>query len=435
MRISWKDVGEGDTDPIEEAWQNNQYIILPQNKYVFPTSTEVKTVVVQPNYIQVNKDFVQNIFSVINNKIQSAAKNGNNNVQIPWSALGNFESVQKMFIEASITEESTTEVGSLSSICAQFLYNKQENGCYPNAKNRLFTIDDFNPMEMGFFNDATYTENEYVSFDPKSNFSLFEILTTILGYGVTYYAEIDYSNGKDYCNGIIITWDPNNSYTNNISTAKQLANINYKTIKAEYNKSLTPVLSWAEDAIPELDDYIAANKKNNTEWIKAFIDLTASKMKAAFAKGDRTISILWSEISSAYADEVKRAWQNPHCQYNSLIQSAVTNGNSLGVNSQVSLQGAYHQLMNSYYYYQGSNTNRTYIYGYIRYKKTKDETINVPTAGNIIDISYKDSIGIVVTLYGKVDSSYELGDTADLQASNAILRIQEEWLAKEAPKA
>lgn len=434
LRISWKDVGEGDTDPIEEAWQNNQYIILPQNKYVFPTSTEVKTVVVQPNHIQVSKDFVRNIFSTINNNIQSAAKNGNNNVQIPWASLGNFESVQKMFI-ALDTKASITEAESLSSICAKFMYGRQSGGYYEDAENRLFTIDDFNPMEMGFFNDATYTENEYVSFNPKNNFSLFEILTSVLGYGVSYYADIDYSNGKDYCKGMIITWNPENSYTSNISDANYLATINYNTVSDEYRNSLVPVLSWADDAVPELDDYVAANKKNNTEWLKAFIDLTASKMKTAFAKGDRSISILWSEISSAYANEVKRAWRNEYCQYNTSIQHVVTNGSNLDIDAQMSIQAAYNNLMNCAYYSQGYNADRTYTYGYIRYKKTKDETITRPTQGNIINVDYSDAIGIAVTLYGKVESSYESGNTADAQASAGISRVQEEWLAKEAPKA
>ena len=142
---------------------------------------------------------------------------------------------------------------------------------------------------------------------------------------------------------------------------------------------MVPVLSWADDAVPELDDYIAANKKNNTEWLKAFIDLTASKMKTAFAKGDRSISILWSEISSAYANEVKRAWRNEYCQYNTSIQHVVTNGSNLDIDAQMSIQSAYNNLMNCAYYSQGYNANRTYTYGYIRYKKTKDETITRPT--------------------------------------------------------
>ena len=73
-------------------------------------------------------------------------------------------------------------------------------------------------------------------------------------------------------------------------------------------------------------------------------------MNTAFAKGDRAIHILWSEVSSSYADEVKRAWMNDACQYDSYIDAAVPKGNPISETSTTSLMNAYNNIMNANQY-------------------------------------------------------------------------------------
>lgn len=437
LRISWweDDPNKDDDNPIDVAWENNPYIILPSNKYTFPSATEVDTVVVQPNIVHVNKDLINSIFSSINYSIQTAAKNGQVEVHIPWNLLGNAIEVQKMFV-------TTGDIGGIagnepSLVHKAFAFGERTEGHYPKATNRSFTIDDFDPMEMGFFNDTTYEENDYVTFAPTQQFTLYQILTEVLGYGVCYAAGVDTTkNGEAYCDGIYITWDKEHSYVTNISMAQYSANARYNKAVLDYQNALTTVLSWNDGVVPTLDSYIAANKKNNTAWLKTFVDLTTSKMNTAFAKGDRVISILWSEISSSYADEVKRAWQNGACQYEGHIEAPVPNGHDLGEGSQTSLGSAYNQIMNADYYYAGSTSPHTYFYGYIRYKKDTDGNTGGgggSSSTTIEDIYYEESIGLAITLYGYVPSSPQSGNNADAQAADAIRGMQYEWKAKDDP--
>lgn len=435
IRISWWEENEDETDPIEEAWTNNPYIILPKNKYAFPTASEVNTIIVQPNAMQVNKDFINNIFSTINYHIQNAAKNSNNNVRIPWNTFGDSAEVQKMFVATS-RDITMVESESLSALGDCFSYGERTDGHYPRATNRAFTVDDFDPLEMGFFNDATYLEDNYTAFAPATSFTLYQILTEVLGYGVSYSASVDLQNGQPFCMGLLITWDKENSYAANTSDANYLANEIFADESQQYRDSLTSVLSWPDGSVPTLEHYIAANKKNNTSWLKTFVDLTVSKMNTAFAKGDRAIHILWSEVSSSYADEVKRAWQNGSCEYDGYIEAAVPRGRDLGVGTQTSLASAFNQIMDAEHYYAGSTNPPTYAYGYIRYKQDGD------TGGggdanstSIEDINHPESIGLAITLYGYVASSPQSGNTADAQTADAIRDIQRTWLAKEAPKA
>lgn len=436
IRISWWKANNNETDPIDEAWANNPYIILPENRYAFPMATEVNTVVVQPAAIQVNKDFINTIFNTINYNIQTAAKNGETNVRIPWDTLGNSAEVQKMFVDTS-KDVTIADLETSSSLSSCFNYGTLSGGHYTKTANRVFTVDDFDPLEMGFFNDATYLEDNYTSFTPTTNFTLYQILTEVLGYGVSYSASVDsQAAGQAFCIGLLITWHKENPVATNIENANNLADQIYDTESQQYNNSLTSVLSWPDDTIPTLESYIAANKKNNTSWLKTLVDLTASKMNSAFAKGDRAISILWSEVSSSYADEVKRAWQNSACEYNSEIHAAVPNGTNVNNNSKASLGSAYNTIMNAGYYSAGLTNPPTYSYGYIRYKKDGDTSGSGTSSSTTIeDIGYSESIGLAITLYGYVASSPQLGSTADAQTADAIRDIQYTWMATEAPKA
>lgn len=447
LRISWWKESEDDTEnPIDVAWENNPWIILPENKYVFPTATEVDTVIVQVNELQTNKNLISNIFSTIHYHIQNAAKSGYNNVHIPWNALGDTLSVQEMFVEtlnASIAGFPSD--ASVTAIHDLFNYGTRTNGYYPKAVAREFTVEDFDPMEMGFFNDATYLEDNYVNFDPEEKFSLYQILSSILGYGVVYQAAINPQDGTSYCGGLTFYWTAEGSYTDNYYLAQSVADTAYQEALDTYNNSQVSVLSWENGAIPNLDAYIAANKKNNTMWLKSFIDLTASKMKTAFAKGDRAISILWSEVSSSYADEVKRAWQNSDCEYEGRVDPIFEGRDSLSENTVASLQYAYNHLMKGQFYSASSldPDSITYTYGYIRYKNSSDTGGSGSTNGSgsgganttIMDISYDDSIGLAITLYGYVASSPQSGSTADAQAASAIRSVQATWITKEAPKS
>lgn len=438
LRISWWEESEDDTEnPIDVAWENNPWIILPENKYVFPTATEVDTVIVQANELQVNKNLISGIFSTIHYNIQNAAKSGYNNVYIPWTALGDSFAVQKMFVEtADVSTMAPPADASVTTIHNLFSYGTRSNGYYSKPVARELTIEDFNPMEMGFFNDATYLEDDYINFNPEEKFTLYQILSSILGYGVVYQAMINPQDGTSYCSGLTFYWSAEGSYTDNFYQAQTVADEAYQAALKEYNNSQVSVLSWEDGAIPDLNAYIAANKKNNTAWLKSFIDLTASKMKTAFAKGDRAISLLWSEVSSSYADEVKRAWQNNDCEYEGRIDPIFEDRDGLSENTVASLQYAYNHLMKGQSYSANSldPNSITYTYGYIRYKK-KGETGGGGSSGSttIEDINYSESIGLAITLYGLVPGSPQSGSTADAQAADAIRDIQRIWMAKDAP--
>lgn len=432
IRISWWEEpkeNSDEIDPLITAWENHPYFIRPENKYIFPTAAEVNTVVVQPDTIQTNKDYVNTIFTNLNYHIQVAAKEGQKNVRIPWTSMGDPAISQRMFVELDELQDNLGE---------SFNYGELQNGHYASAANRVFTIDDFDPLEMAFFNDATFTEQTYTHTDPAStSFTLYDILTKTLGYGVAYAASVNLKDGTSYCIGLTLTWDEENSVNTNIAYAQAYANVLYQEDLAIYRQSLMASVTWTDGYVPTLDDYKDANRANNTMWVKTIVDLISSRMKTAFTKGDRAIHILWSDISSVCPDEVKRLWNVGSCEYQGSIDAAVPAGSTLLEYATASLSGAARQILDMHYFTADPSDPPTYAYGYIRYKKDGDST-NAGGGGNTVsndihDISHSESIGLAISLYGYVAGSPYSGSTASEQTADAIRGIQNDWKAKDDP--
>lgn len=425
FRVSWWKEEDGNTNPIDEAWEEYPWRLLPVNRYVFPLANELTTEVVTTNTQSVNQSLIQNVFSILSENIQSSAKEGYDNVIIPWNLLGDSYTIQKLFIAenpGAIKPNHESTSWDLHKIFKYGNYNDDYPGYFASVTNRTFSKEDFDPVDMGFFNNASWQEESFTTFD-TTNFSLYHIITNILGYNMNYYADIDWNSGKTYCGGLIIGWNEQDVNT--------IAREQYFEHKEAFNKSMVAVYTWANGSVPQFDDYIAANRTNNSNYLKALIDLVSSKMTAAFQKGDRTIAIAWSDISSSYKDTVKAVWRNNYAQYIGQFDSPVSNGNSfVSIEDNIytsSLENAFCYLLRACDFSSFTN-NHNYTYAYYRYKSSTTPS----TSNGIYNIDWRDSFGIVITLVGKLES--DLNNSAQAQAASAIKKVQDEYLAKEAPK-
>lgn len=408
FRVSWsKDSSNTEANPIWSA-QNKEfpYLILPENRFVLQQASKVEVAETQPAGQEATSEKLKNFFTIINNKITNAAQLGNNTVLIPWTAFGTSLDTQVAIIQLADGVTIPSETTAMEPFAIHNLFNYgslNSNKVYGSAVYRVYNINELKESKDGIapivFFTTSNANSEYYIFNPTTDANSDGIkdftLKTLLAKGgyssIALYADID-NNGNSYCAGIAIGWSDGNATT--------AAKAYYTTQKNAYDA--TQVITYHFEDIPVYSDYSATSKHLNATYVSKLIELTASKMRGAFEKGERVIRILWTEIDSKNPGAVRDRWRGStnYSFDGTFTTSLYTSGlTDCGGTSPGGYKQAYDTLLNGQYINSGSvvaNTKYTYIWTYMAYKDTEMSTSDSTLVQIPSDL--KNSCGITVYL-------------------------------------
>lgn len=435
MRVCWQPANHYnpiETDPIKIAEKDYKYIILPQFKLVCPPASDVEIIHVEQQERNSNKKLMDQMFSIINITIQKRAQQGFDYAFIPWESLGKPIEIQKLFFnekEIFLKEIETNSIIVGNKMTSLFSYGKFKNGYYSTDEEDGISFKTYqeNEYDLGFFNDNTYSNDDYISPASGKTFTIYDLITNIkyLGYGLSFYGAIDTAASTantpvPYCDGICIVWSKDAS-----NTAQIKAQSNYNTLLANYQTS--SVIEYTTLDAPILDDYENACRKNNSAYLQALVTAINSKMTVAFSKHERAIYILWSEINSAHPEIVRKSWEsNDTYKYDGKFPPMHKYGNELYEDYTGNLSSAFCYISRGSQYYTALPSNIYYTWAYCWYNKNGKEGFPSLTGAQIQNISdeSRNPAGIVISLCGK--SSTETESTAQLQVAKAIRKVQQE---------
>lgn len=444
MRVCWHKAdyyeSPGD-DPIVKAQQEYQYIILPTTKLVLPPAEEVEIIHVEQQEKEQNKALMKQMFSTINATIQKRAKDGFDHAFIPWSSLGNSREMQSLFFQEAenyltIIEKSETEGEKLTGVNLTdiFSYGEFTSGYYATTttsgvKFKSFSANDY---DLGFFDDNTYGNDDYLTPEANKTFTLYDLITNsnYLGYGLSFYAALDTVNVSEgyapYCDGICIAWaGEDTSLAQSITTLS--STMNYNKLLADYTAS-TQIEYTTLDA-PTFESYEESCRKNNSAYLQAVVNAITSKMATAFTKNERAIYVLWKDISSNLPDQAYEAWHNSNAMYDGVFPAMHNGASPLWEGYVGSLANAFGVISHGAQYHISDDYE--YMWAYCWYNKDGKEgfSYSKPTTNiqDLSDDSTRKPAGIVIALYGKVEDGS--GYTAQQQTAHAILKAQSEVFA------
>ena len=322
IRVSWKMTDDAteefyapNEDPnLIEAWNQHGFELLPNNVYVLPKAEEVpqaSSVTTQ----EYNRNLLKHIFDAIGTKVVGAAQENYQHVIIPWTTFNDPVQAQRAFVQLKNGVSAPTNNMSSLAVHSAFNYPSvtiEEAGYgFYNTNNIAFTAftdTDFNPYDMGFFEDSSLNEYElWPEGDEGMPFTLHYLLTNknVLGYRMFFYCRLDIDNNyAPYCAGIALDWSGKTD-VDTLPVLEELKTLYRYDINLQ-NQETAPNYFW--DTIPEYEHYLTATRSINANRLKKFVDLTASKMEDAFVRGQRSISILWSEIDAEHPDQVRDRW-------------------------------------------------------------------------------------------------------------------------------
>ena len=428
LRVSWLTANaEENTEDtnITTSWDEKGYIILPENKYYLPKADELDDASTA-NTKETNRALIQALFSSIGAKVINAAHEYKKAVLIPWEELGEPYTIQSLFFKET---SQAIDYSSASKLFKRFSYGTSiVDHAYTSATYKTYPVSDFDPVDMGFFNSADWSDEEYTHYN-ENGFSLHALLTTTLGYDVKYYEVKDLlNNGTSYCGGIGLGWEDNTNELDDL-----IATI-YNNSSDAWDEQNAPTYEWPAETVPMYDDYTEARKKANSSRLQTFINLTTSKMEEAFARGECYISILWSEVDSKYANQVRHSWGNTR-NYSGTFQNNFTDTISTTFSgSSKSMADAYSDLMKGNQLtsaIQNDNVKSLYyVWEYIRYKPSKSDDTDGTTknANGYYTVPNEKSCGVAISLVN--------GSAANAKATviENIVELQDAFLKTDKPK-
>lgn len=495
IRISWYNGTDDAQNPLKGLYEDVSRRILPLHKYTTPPADVLEENFYTPasaeDYLTIFKSFFENL----SQQVKDLMREGKSHIVIPW---GSFEGACRPHYFFN-KKDGVRELDPTKLVNEQFMFGKKDSSNdhyyqYNSTEYYKFTEIDLIEKIMQFFKDTSWEEPWKEAYDPgTNNVTLHSILNGHLGYKIYPYELRDMHTGIVDCAGLIITWPIYDTDKGQLDypAINTIADTLFSNSTDAYNQYVISQNLWESTSDPNWRQYELQSRRNNTKYLTTLLSLIQSKMATAFERGDRVITILWTELNSSFPEAVRdNSWSNGMNRYAGTIKTShgEVKGRSVLLDddeddnnetAQYSLKYALWKLMKIGYLFDGHNyndkheytghntkdsaipflfdgdqnkikTNAIGAFNYVRYKKLasdKKTEVELTQHGTFdqdsvatkdkhpygYSVSRSNSCGLVIALIGNTSGDND-GGIADLKSTcDAMKTVQEKQAKVSAP--